>query len=115
MSQYHFVTKNNTTVLFGLDKPTAGFFWSELAIDDELIDSASALTCSELVSQLKELYDYNEPIEFKLLLDFNEDPEPTQLQINVSKMFGVDLLERLKVVAKDVEEITTYIDNDGRW
>jgi hypothetical protein len=113
MSQYKFINKDGREVIYGLDKPTGGYFWSEFYTDeelenlkpeeDELFDSSTALTLSELVNYLVLV---NAPgVSFeKLFGDFFTASEPTQLQYNTAKMFGQNLNKDLDRVARDIDE-----------
>lgn len=113
MSQYKFINKDKREVLYGLDKPTGGYFWTEFYTDDEQVkigfgnnetyDFANALTLTELFRFLS--INKVEDTSFeKLLFDFLHAPEPTPLQFNTSKMFGKDLDKQLDRVARDIDE-----------
>jgi hypothetical protein len=104
MSQYRFVKKNGNSLLTGLDKPTGGFFWNELDSEEKLVASKSNLSCSELLDDLVAVHNISEDLEYRLLMDWNNDPNPTQFQKNTSKMFGVDLEGSLHRVHIDVNK-----------
>lgn len=65
MSQYWFTNTSNRSVLYGLDKPTGGFFYTEFYREDEIVNEdqdvvigRSGLTISEIISELKENQGY---------------------------------------------------------
>jgi hypothetical protein len=105
MSQYRFVNNNGNFVLYGLDKPTGGYFVTELDKDEELISNKNTLTLRQLIVCLASNYYYileNFEID-KLEEDFENDPEPTELQRQINKMFGEMLDDNLKKVKKDLD------------
>ena len=105
MSQHWFTNVNNRQVLYGSDKPTGGFFYTEFYRDDEIGDedsdvviTKSALTINEIISELKENQGYilsEEEID-NILNDWTTETEPTPLQHNIGKMFGHNLSEQLE-------------------
>ena len=104
MSQHWFTNVNNRQVLYGSDKPTGGFFYTEFCRDDEIgeedgdvVITKSALTINEIISELKENQGYilsEEEID-NILSDWVTETEPTPFQHNIAKMFGFDLSEQL--------------------
>ena len=117
MSQHWFTNTNNRQVLFGSDKPTGGFFYTEFYRDDEIEDedgdvviTKSALTINEIISELKENQGYilsEEEID-NILNDWVNEPEPTPLQHNIGKMFGFNLSEQLE---RTESSIFSYINS----
>jgi hypothetical protein len=113
MSQYRFTNRDGREVMYGLDKPTGGYFWTEFYTDEELAkigndnneayDLASALTFTELVRFLSMNNAEDAPVE-KLIFDFIHSPEPSPLQFNTAKLFGKDLDKQLDRVARDIDE-----------
>jgi len=104
MSQYRFINNDGNLVLYGLDKPTGGYFFSELNNDDELVAQRSALTLRQLIFFLSSDYYYileNFEID-KLEEDFENNSEPTELQRQINKMFGEMLDDNLEKVKKDL-------------
>lgn len=104
MSQHWFTNTSNRQVLYGSDKPTGGFFYTEFYRDDEIgkedgdvVITKSALTINEIISELKENQGYilsEEEID-NILNDWVTETEPTPFQHNIGKMFGFNLSEQL--------------------
>ena len=117
MSQHWFTNVNNRQVLYGSDKPTGGFFYTEFYRDDEIGDedhdvviTKSALTINEIILEIKENQGYNLSSEEvnNILNDWVNEPEPTPFQHNIAKMFGFDLSEQLN---RTESSILGYINN----
>jgi hypothetical protein len=110
MSQHHFTTNEGRDVLYGLDKPTGGYFFTEFYKDDEIDDGGEevkndgdALTLTELKNILKNDYQFDiNPDE--MVADWDRDLSPTPLQYKVNKMFDKDLEFSLNMVALDLAE-----------
>jgi hypothetical protein len=104
MSQYTTKLDDGSEILYGLDKPTGGYFWVEFQYSDgeeEPVGEGRALTLSGLLSCL-ELYGIKPDIK-KLINDFEKEEEPTSLQIRVSKLFGEpNPIEKLHRVLRDL-------------
>ena len=117
MSQHWFTNVNNRQVLYGSDKPTGGFFYTEFYRDDEIgnedhdvVIAKSALTINEIIFELKENQGYDlsgEEIN-SILNDWSSESAPTPFQHNISKMFGFDLSEQL---SRTESSILGYINN----
>lgn len=105
MSQHWFTNANNRRVLYGSDKPTGGFFYTEFYRDDEIGDddhdvviTKSALTIHEIILELKENQGYvlsDDEIN-SILKNWIDEPIPTPLQHSIGKMFGHNLSEQLE-------------------
>ena len=117
MSQHWFTNINSRQVLYGSDKPTGGFFYTEFYRDDEIGDedhdvviTKSALTINEIIVELKENQGYNLSEEeiSAILNDWSSESEPTLFQHNIAKMFGFDLSEQLN---RTESSILGYINN----
>ena len=118
MSQYFFTNNNNRKVLYGLDMPTGGYFYTEfyndeenLENDDEVVMSHDGLTLTELWKEVLSEYSIelsNETIK-KLLLDVHLEPHPTQLQYTISSMFGKDLGKMLNRMFEDFSNYKNLI------
>lgn len=113
MSQYKFINDLGREVIYGLDKPTGGYFVNEFftdeemekkADDEDIVFSISAATLTDTLITLNSKYKYivNGETIRKLINDFVSSPEPSPLQVNVSIMFGVNLSESLGNVEKDL-------------
>ena len=108
MSQYGFTNRASNEVMYGLDKPTGGYFYQELDDKGELLAYESGLSLTELLDYLDANYDGAIPLA-GLIKDFLEEDDPTPLQINVGKMFGTDIMHRLEHVKEDVNaQIDAY-------
>lgn len=113
MIQRWFVNGNGRQVLYGADKPTGGFFFTEFYNDEELVsnynndvattESSMPLTVfiSRLYSSQKKTLTYEEICE--LINDWVNETNPTKLQYNISSLFGVNLQEMLAKTEKDLE------------
>ena len=109
MSQHYTKTESGREVLYGLDEPTGGFFFTEFFLDEEIdiendydvASSKDGLTLTELV---KELNNLNVEYFVELLLnDYKHFQNPSPLQIHVGKMFGRDVLAMLERVHQDMQ------------
>ncbi len=110
MSQHHSTTNEGRALLYGLDKPTGGYFFTEFWKDEEIVDneevknSKDALTLTELVTIFIVEYKYElsnlEVSKLSVEWDKKQDPAPLQYQIN--KMFGKDLMVMLQRVDFDI-------------
>lgn len=89
MTQYRFVTPQETEVLYGLDKPTGGYFYTELDKDEEPIRMHDGMGLKEFESTMLELFDFH-PTWFRgrMVDDFLISENPTLLQANIYSMFG---------------------------
>lgn len=105
MSQHWFTNSRNRQALYGSDKPTGGFFYTEFYLDSEIGDddndvviTKSALTISEIINELKENQGYVLSVGeiHEIISDWTREPDPTPLQHNIGKMFGYNLSEQLK-------------------
>jgi hypothetical protein len=110
MSQYKLFLENGRELLYGLDKPTGGYFYTEFFTKDEsndpcdtIVESRSALTLSELLLDLWKLYNVF-PNKDNLISDWFRAYPPTPMQISMAKLFDVNLLELLEKVEKDVND-----------
>lgn len=111
MSQHYFTNERNRKVLYGSDKPTGGFFFTEFYNDDEIGESdsdvvvmESALTIREIIKNLSDNQGYilsGQEI-YELVEDWMRDPEPTPLQYNISLMFQKDLPQMLQRSENDL-------------
>ena len=100
MSQHSFTDKNYYNIMYGLDKPTGGYYWQKFDDEDNVLSEADGLTLTELLDYLE---DKETAIPLtELIKDFLEEDEPTPLQINVGKMFGKDIVRSLESVKEDV-------------
>lgn len=105
MSQHWFTNSRNRQVLYGSDKPTGGFFYTEFYLDSEIGDddndvviTKSSMTIHEIISELKENQGYilsDEEIN-SILKNWIDEPTPTPLQHSIGKMFGHNLSEQLE-------------------
>ncbi len=105
MSQHWFANSKNRRVLYGSDKPTGGFFYTEFYNDEEIsndesdvVVTKSSLTIHEIISELKENQNYflsDDEIN-SILNDWINEPNPTPFQNSVAKMFGYNLSEQLE-------------------
>src|ERR1035437_2804949 len=109
MSQHYFTTSEDRKVLYGLDKATGGYFFTEFLKDEEIIDdevkeSQDGLVLSELKRIFVEKYKkYFTGFEIKILLDeWETSDNPTPMQFQVNKMFGKDLIAMLWNVQEDL-------------
>ncbi len=114
MSRYKAITKFTHDLIFGLDKPTGGYFFTEFFSEKEMesrpenssaiVLTKDALTLTDLIAHLNLIYQYeiSESDKRRLVLDYYQSSDPTQLQINVSKMFGFDLGLALQKVQADL-------------
>lgn len=109
MSQHRFFNIDGREVVYGLDKATGGYFWQEyLRVDEitpenseELYREAEGLSLTALMAVLENRF--NADIDYHdLITDFHHSPHPTQLQINVGKAFGKDIISMLHEVEMDV-------------
>jgi len=108
MSQYGFTNRASNEVMYGLDKPTGGYFWQELDEKGELICHSQGLSLTDLLDYLDTNYDGLIPLA-GLIKDFLDEADPTPLQINVGKMFGTDIMRKLEHVKEDVNnQIDAY-------
>ena len=109
MSQHFFQTKEGRQVLYGLDKPTGGFFYTEFLKDDEIVDddvkeSQDGLLLSKLKKIFVEKYNkYFTGLEIRMLLeDWRNSENPSPLQFQINKNFGKDLNNMLWNVQEDL-------------
>ena len=109
MSQHSFTTNEGRKVLYGLDKPTGGYFFTEFYKDNEIEDdnevknSKDGLTLTELSVIFAE--QYNALLNMKFLaLDWDKDQDPAPMQYQVNKMFSKDLTAMLQRVNADITE-----------
>lgn len=112
MSSHTIVNKLNRTVKWGLDLPTGGFFYNEFFTDeelkskhdgDELASFAQGLTLSQLHKDMLEKFEYQVRLDF-VAFDLKNAQQPTHLQFNVSKMFGVNLADKLQALDDDLQQ-----------
>lgn len=111
MTQYKFWNKSNREVLYGLDKPTGGYFFTEFFTDEEMEEgrsnetkqNESGLTLTELHNALWDEYKFLVSDD-TLASDYLIDPYPTPLQFNINKMFGRDLLNMLEKTKNNLVE-----------
>ncbi len=115
MSQHYITNIRNRKVLYGSDKPTGGFFFTEFLNDweitsdeqDEVVVNESSLTLSELADAFYKRQGIvlsDEDITI-LLDDWNKETEPTPLQHFINEHFGKNLTFRLDVTNKDINEV----------
>jgi hypothetical protein len=111
MSQHNFQTKENRNVLYGLDKPTGGYFFTEFWKDEEIVDdevknSQDSLTLTELISYafLEYGYTFSNSEKSVLVNDWFKDQEPSSMQYQVNSMFGKDLKTMLNKTHNDFVE-----------
>jgi len=105
MSQYGFKNKDENRVMYGLDKPTGGFFWQETDAKGNILCNAYGILLTDLLSYLKN--NYNGIIHVSdLVRDFFEEKEPTLQQILTAKQFGFenDIRKKLEDVRRDVKK-----------
>lgn len=112
MSQHWLTNSKNRKVLFGSDKPTGGFFFTEFYRDDELTEDSqndvvytvSGLTIREFIYQIWKIEELNAiAINVdELINDWLCEPTPTTLQFNISLMFGKDLVTMLQRTNNDL-------------
>jgi hypothetical protein len=108
MSQHYFTTAEGRKVLYGLDKPTGGYFLTEFYKDDEIQDdevknSKSALTLTELLQVMREEYSIIVVAQTETLAaEWDSERDPMPMQYAVNKMFGKDLLAMLQRVDYDI-------------
>jgi hypothetical protein len=109
MSQYNFQLPNGRTVMYGLDLPTGGFFFTEFFAENEIIENyeevaqkESGLTLTELVSKILRDYHYAAD-SASLIKDVDAAELPTPLQFQINRMFGKDLESMLIRVEKDLK------------
>jgi hypothetical protein len=119
MSQYKFINADNHEVMYGLDRPTGGYFFTEFFTDEEMNAkpkgsdnvclAKDALTLTELIIYLDFVYQHevDEKHGRQLLLDYRNSLDPSPLQVNTQKMFGVDLEVCLKRVKEDIRDYIT--------
>jgi hypothetical protein len=106
MSQHYFINRNLNSninkIVFGLDKPTGGYFWQEFTSDDEeVVAEKDGLSLTSLLADLKNKFDIEPNIQV-LIDEFSSEKYPTILQINVGTMFNKDVVSMLKEVESDV-------------
>lgn len=111
MSSHLFTNSVNREVRWGLDLPTGGFFYNEFYTEaemaerkeyDTLASSGQGLTLSELLRALMLNFSFNANLE-EIAYDLKTANPPTQLQHNVSKMFGVNLMDKLVLLDEDLQ------------
>ena len=112
MSQHKRILKNGHELMYGLDKPTGGYFYTEFDGDDA-VEAVTALTLRELEIAVCDKGYIVVPTDVMMLLDdwANAD-NPTPLQYMVNSMAGIDLAERLLRVAKEVSSYV-YVNRKG--
>jgi hypothetical protein len=98
----YFPLRTNTYIAYGFDSPTGGFFFQELNDEDDEIDGKDGLTLSELFLYFKE--NGIDVDEKQLVKDFENAELPTNLQLNVGKMFGKNITDMLLNVYFDITE-----------
>ena len=106
MSQHYFINRklnsNINKIVYGLDKPTGGFFWQEFTSDDEeVVAERDGLSLTTLLADLKNKFSIEPNIQM-LIDEFTNERYPTILQINVGKMFNKDIPSMLEEVENDV-------------
>jgi hypothetical protein len=106
MSQHYFINKkldsNINKIVFGLDKPTGGYFWQEFTLDDEeVVAEKDGLSLTALLADLKNNFSI-EPNTQMLIDDFLSDRYPTILQMHIGEMFNKDIAGMLEEVENDV-------------
>jgi hypothetical protein len=101
MSQYGFKNKNDNKILYGLDKPTGGYFWQEIDAANNLLNAEQGLGLTDLITYLKTNFDGIIPFT-NLMKDFLREDDPTPLQIFVGFQFGKDIKKMLEHVKEDV-------------
>ena len=99
MSQHWFTTVEGRKVLYGLDLPTGGYFYTEFYKDEEIVDdevknSEDGITLTHLSSEMKRQYAFSVDTDM-LVKEWDNALEPTPLQYNVCRMFGKDLAKML--------------------
>ncbi len=122
MSQHWFTNSMGRTVLYGSDKPTGGFFYTEFYRDDEIDEKVddvvivkSALTIFELIEELSKNQRYtlsNDEIK-NVLTDWATEPNPTPLQQSIGRMFGHNLEEHLQKTKLSIQKYILEKNNDG--
>ena len=107
MSQYWFTNKDNHKVLYGLDKPTGGYFITEFenVDNDEVIYSQSGMTLTGFISNMWTFQNKTLSSDdiFSLVNDWIREESPTDFQHMISSMFGKDLESMLDEVAEDMK------------
>jgi hypothetical protein len=102
MSRIRHLLDNGNVFVYGLDKPTGGFFWQELdAREEDELAANDGLTLSQLQNVLdrKFIVSYNLAV---LVQDFYRAEKPSHLQVNVGKMFGKDIHGMLQEAERDI-------------
>jgi len=101
MSRYTTILFPNTKLAYGLNKPTGGFYWQEIDIDDNIVSERDALSLTSLINDLN---NYNINPNIKILInDFlANDPEPTIVQLNIGRIFNRNIKSMLLEVMSDV-------------
>lgn len=112
MSQHYITNIRNRKVLYGSDKPTGGFFFTEFLNDweitsdeqDEVVSQESSLTITELINYFFREQGYElSKTEIKTLLEeWKKEPEPTPLQFFMNDRFGKNLQSRLDATNRDI-------------
>jgi hypothetical protein len=101
MSQYGYTNKFGNQVIYGLDKPTGGYFWQEIDAMGKIWDAKQGLGLTDLLTYLRANYDGIIPFT-DLMKDFLREDEPTPLQIFNAEQFGNDIVKMLENVKEDV-------------
>jgi len=98
MTQYRFVTPQATEVLYGLDKPTGGYFYTEFDQDEEPIRMHEGMGLKQFIHTMDKLFEFHPVwLQGRMVDDFLTSEYPTPLQENVYSMFGKgNLKEKLK-------------------
>lgn len=109
MSSHLFLNESGREVRWGLDLPTGGFFINEFYRDDEeqedeIVVSLQGLTMSAFATEIVKLYNYV-PMYITIQDDIETATAPTQLQHDISKMFNVNLYDKLEELGRDLVEV----------
>jgi len=106
MSQNWIQSPTGNKVLYGIDLPTGGCFWTEFLKDsdeDEVVCQRDGITLTQLVNDLLHNFDFNlNPVI--ILMQLEREPMPTQLQYRIAAMFGKNLSDMLRAFSEDLQE-----------
>jgi hypothetical protein len=119
------MSKENREVMYGLDKPSGGFYVTEFLRDDEVEKTPEQIENKEIVDYEERFSEQGLTLteldkilfrEYSLSLDlmgmvreWTNAADPTPLQYNVNKMFGKDLTEMLSKVQMDLFHNFSYL------
>jgi hypothetical protein len=101
MSRHVVYEGDGSLLAYGFDAPTGGYFWQLTNTENEIVDEGNGLVLSQLMGTLgtTETLSVDD-----LIREFIVAEKPTPLQINIGKMFGIDVVAMLSDVGLDLME-----------